>query len=368
MKIAMVAEYISRKNGGIFPVMCALARELERQQIDVRLFGCADEYTIADCRENGVAFDAASPLWQRGIRYCPEIRRRLREFAPDVIHLHGIWNYPEFVAAGLGVPYVVSPHGMVDPWALENGRLKKRMFAMLFEHRVWLRAGALHALCASEAAAIRSFWPAASESTVIPNGVTLPADATACPVSDGKKELLYLGRLHPKKGAHNLIPAFLRTAPSDWRLVIAGWGRDSFVSELRKLAAGNPAVVFAGPLFGTAKEEALRRCSAFVLPSYSEGLPMAVLEAWAYRKPALLTDFCNLPEGIETGAAFRLEPDVVALEKFLTAFFQFSPAQLAAMGERGEALVREKFAWNHIALTFLELYRRLSNGRGSVRA
>lgn len=353
----MVAEFVSRGNGGIFPVMCALAQTMRKSGHEVVLFGCADDFAEDDCRQADVRFRTARPRWRRGVRYCPELKRQLRAFAPDLIHIHGIWNYPELAAAGLGIPYLISPHGMVDPWALGNGRWKKRLFAALFEQRIWSRAAAVHALCASEAESIRAFRPDI-EPVVIPNGVELPGDDAPLTAGDGKKELLYLGRLHPKKGAQLLIPAFLKSAPADWRLIIAGWDQNGFEAELRKLAGGSPAVVFAGPLFESAKTDALRRCTAFVLPSYSEGLPMAVLEAWSFGKPALLTDFCNLPEGFASHAAFRLETTPRKLEKGLTEFFSMSPAQMSAMGHAGQRLVRDNFTWNRVAAELLDVYRR----------
>lgn len=358
MKIALVAEYISRNNGGIFPVMSELAAEFTARGHEVCLFGAMDEYAEEDCGGRQINYRTAPVVWRRGIRYCPSLRQMLTAFAPDLIHIHGMWCYPEVAAASLGVPYLVSPHGMLDPWALRNSQLKKRLFAALFEHRVFAGARAIHALCASEAASIQNFHPGKSVAT-IPNGVAVPAEISPLPTADGKKQLLFLGRLHPKKGVENLLRAFLRLNHADWRLVIAGWDQNGYQNMLETIwrAAGSPeCVVFAGPVFGEQKERMLRRSSAFILPSFSEGLPMAVLEAWSYRLPVLMTDFCNLPEGFAANAALRIEPDEELLTRQLGEFFAMSDGGLADLGGRGQALVRDRFTWQKVADSFLHWY------------
>src|SRR5262249_28975415 len=131
--------------------------------------------------------------------------------------------------------------------------------------------------------------------------------------SEGQKTLLYLGRLHPKKNVANLIRAWneisncQRCSSDCWVLAIAGWDQGGYESELKRLAAGT-SVGFLGPRFGAEKSECYRTCDAFILPSLSEGLPMTVLEAWAYAKPVLMTAECNLPEGFSAEAALRIGP------------------------------------------------------------
>ena len=105
-----------------------------------------------------------------------------------------------------------------------------------------------------------------------------------------RKVLLYLGRLHPKKNLANLIRAWndsQRWRSDSWVLAIAGWDQGGYERELKRIAA-SPSVVFLGPQFGAAKSECYRAFDAFILPSLSEGLPLPVMEAWAYAQPLLL--------------------------------------------------------------------------------
>jgi poly(glycerol-phosphate) alpha-glucosyltransferase len=187
----------------------------------------------------------------------------------------------------------------------------------------------------------------------------------------GKKALLYLGRLHPKKGLMNLLgswSALGRRAPAamdEWSLIIAGWDQGGHERELKSRAKElgiDRHVVFAGPLFEEAKAGALQRADGFVLPSFSEGLPMAVLEAWSYGKPVLMTPACNLGEGVTAGAAIEVEPDENSLTEGLGALLSATDEQRADMGRRGLELVKRKFTWPQVAAEMHAVYRWLAGG------
>ena len=357
MRIALVADSISRHNGGIAPVMYALARRLSAHGHEVRLFGGEDSHTATDCSMAGVSWCAAPVLWRKGIAYAPSLKTSLHDFAPEIIHVHGIWCYAELVAATMNVPFILSPHGMLDSWALNHSKWKKKIYAACFEHRIFKKADTIHALCQAEACAIDNFH-SGKKIVIIPNGVELPSERSLLPTPDGKNELLFLGRLHPKKGVDNLIKAFGCIPQKNWRLVIAGWDQNGYETLLRRLAAENPNadIVFSGPLFGQEKVAAFRRSSAFILPSLSEGLPMAVLEAWSYGLPTLLTDFCNLPEGFYAEASVRIEPEVNALKKQLCDFFTLPATERKKMGLRAEQLVQKNFSWDQVVASYLDLY------------
>src|SRR4029077_16941641 len=166
--------------------------------------------------------------------------------------------------------------------------------------------------------------------------------------------LLYLGRLHPKKNVANLIRAWkqsLNSDPSareDWAMAIAGWDQAGYERELKTLTSDYglmAGVRFLGPLFGQEKDAAYRACDAFVLPSLSEGLPMAVLEAWAYAKTVLMTPECNLPEGFAAGAAVQIGTTPGEIAAGLRELTEISDSDRTVMGDRGRALVATKFSW-----------------------
>jgi poly(glycerol-phosphate) alpha-glucosyltransferase len=115
-------------------------------------------------------------------------------------------------------------------------------------------------------------------------------------------------------------------------------------------------VVFLGPAFGETKDALLRSADAFILPSFSEGLPMAVLEAWAYRLPVLMTDHCNLPEGFKAGAAVRIGTEVDSITDGLHQIISATYPQRHLMGDCGRALVERQFTWPQVAAQMKEVY------------
>jgi glycosyltransferase involved in cell wall biosynthesis len=255
----------------------------------------------------------------------------------------------------------VSPHGMLDPWALENSRWKKRAAAALYENRHLRGAACLHALNEAEARAIRAYG-LESPVCVIPNGVELP-EISETRAAQEMHTLLYLGRIHPKKGLVPLIKAWAkmqwRAEETGWRLAIAGWDQNGHRSILEalvgELGAGS-TIHFLGPRFGKAKAECFREASAFILPSMSEGLPMSILEAWSWGLPTVMTPQCNLPEGEQAGSAIVVECGVESIAGGLNRLFAMSDRERESSGSRGRRLVEEKFQWPRVVRQMTEVY------------
>ena len=393
----------------------------------VRVLGTQDEHTAADIGLwSPVTVQAFRPLGPHQFGYSPQFRRALDEFSPDLVHTHGLWVYSSIATNQYrhrrGVPYVISAHGMLDPWAVQNSRWKKVVAHFFYEGAHLREASCLRALCADEARAIRQLG-LKNPIAIIPNGIDLPTavadnrttgqqdDGTARREvggqwsvvsglkSDGRKVLLYLGRIHPKKGLVNLLRAWASVVGSpvvgglgsEWTLAIAGWDQGGHEAELQRLCTelglawadvrsettgqqdngtarlksvvrGPSSVVFLGPQFNEGKAACYENCDGFILPSFSEGVPMVVLEAWAYGKPVLMTPECILPEGFAAGAAIRIETNVESIAQGLREFFQAPSSSLHALGSNGRALVAERFVWPKIAVEMQQLYEWLLGG------
>ena len=287
--------------------------------------------------------------------------------------VHGLWMYPTGVALAwhhrTGRPFVVNPHGMLDPWAVNHSYWKKRLVSLFHESSSLRKAACLRALCGSEAGSMRAYG-LRNPICVIPNGIDLPAESVITPapwegsVAPGRQALLYLGRIHPKKGLSRLLRAWalLRkwrfVLMEDWDLIIAGWSQNGHEQELKNLARQlgvAASVCFPGPQFGRAKTAAYHHADAFVLPSLSEGLPMAVLEAWAHQLPVVMTPQCHLPEGFEAGAALCAEPETASIVQTLEALFSMDHAARARMGRRGRQLAAGRFNWFKIGVQMHEV-------------
>jgi len=381
LAIAYLSPSLSRAAGGIFEVQHRLAQQLDAlPQVSVAAYGTVDEELGEDVASwSPVAVHAYPYRGTAQFRWSPQLSKAFDRCEADVAHLHALWMHTSMIVRRWSRrhrrPYVTTVHGMLDSWALANSVLKKRLVAACFERECLAGAACLHALTENELRSIRDFG-LKNAVCVIPNGVDLPPQTTPTEtqseaIPTEKKTLLYLGRLHPKKGLMNLLAGWRSvgrtsaTASSDWSLVIAGWDQAGHEAELKERATSlgiAHKVRFAGPLFGADKSAAYAAADAFVLPSFSEGLPMTVLEAWSYGKPVLMTPQCNLPEGFAVGAAIEAQPDETSLVEGLAALLGATDDQRREMGRRGRDLVRQKFTWSRVAAEMLTVYRWLVGG------
>ncbi len=361
MRVGFITPFLTRSGGGVFTSAQRLAQTLAVEN-EVRVFGL-DDPTAADdlATWKPLPIEAFSASGPRAFGYAPALGRAVRKAPVDVVHSHGLWMYPSIAAQRSGKPCVISPHGMLDPWALALSGWKKKIAGAVFQNAHLRQAACIHALGQSEADSIRAYG-LRNPVCVIPNGIDLPLPGDEPATFEGEippneKVLLYLGRLHPKKGLPALIRAWSAADPS-WHLVIAGWDQAGHENELKQLTAELriERVHFPGPQFGAAKSAAYRRADAFILPSLSEGLPMVILEAWAHGKPVLMTDACNLPEGFAARAAIRITPDADSIARGLCELAALPGTEWLTMGRRGRQLVEQRFAWPKIARDFCAVY------------
>jgi len=377
-RVVHITDSASRLAGGLFESVRGACRAVDASGSWATAVVALED---AHSKEDSVAWGATqlrlasqSPLGPFGSTQ--QMVRLCRCESPSVVHLHGIWGPASFAVRqilneSLRSPVVVSPRGMLEAWALRRSRFKKAIAWRGWMRRVFEHTDCLHALCEKEARSIRRIVPNIPIA-VIPNGVNLdianivtvsvPWGAHGVPT--GAHVLLFLGRLHPKKNILALIKAWARVqhgarARNDWWLVIAGWNQLGHEAILKQAAASlaAPRVVFIGPQFGADKAACLARASAFVLPSLSEGLPMAVLEAWAARLPVLMTPECNIPAGIMNGAAIECEGSVEGIAAGLARLLSASDEERRRMGEAGRALVAARFTWDQVAADMIAVYR-----------
>jgi len=372
MRVGFLVSSVSRKAGGLFQSVRGLAKAVAATTADVQVFGIRDEQSAVDLQEwqplSVQAFRPRVRVWG----YSNELVPAMVDADLDILSVHGLWKYCSVGSyrwhRHTGRPYVVHPHGMLEPWAVRNAMWKKRVAALLYENQHLRGAACLRALSEAEAQSIRSYG-LTNPMCVIPNAVDLPdlKESHSKTRSVNQKTLLYLGRLHPKKNIANLIRAWNETFKSHrgsgdhWVLAIAGWDQGGYESELKRIAAG-ASVGFVGPKFGADKSKCYRDCDALILPSLSEGLPMAVLEAWSYAKPVLITPECNLPEGFEANAALRIGTTPEEIAAGLRVLREMSDNERSEMGNRGRSLVATRFSWPQIGEQMQSVYQWVLSG------
>lgn len=373
MKIGFLTPSLSRTSGGIFEIERRLAQSLaELPDTSIEVYGAEDSLTQADLPHwSPLEPRAYSFVGPQNFRYSPGLRRAFLESEVDVAHLHALWMHTSLIllawARKYRRPHIVTANGMLDPWALQNARMKKRIVTALYERRCLEGAACIQVNSQRELESVRNFGLRVPV-CVIPNGMdigSIPAKVAPvwnAMVPDTAEVLLYLGRLHPKKNLAALLRAWKRASGSaaakKWHLVVAGWEQLGHAAELKQLATELAAerVHFVGPQFGAEKAEAFHAVSAVILPSLSEGLPMAVLEAWAAAKPVMMTAECNLPEGFLQKAAIPISADIDGIAVGLNELFAMSATDRQSMGRRGLSLVQEKFNWSRVASEMRSVY------------
>ena len=298
----------------------------------------------------------------------------------DVLHTHGMWEplMPACaaVARKRGILYVVTPHGMLDPYTLSVKRTKKRI-ALATTHRSFLRrASFVHMLNADEAN-LASHVLHGAPTRVIPNGIFLeeldrtPAPGTfrsARPELGGKPYILFLSRLAHKKGLDYLANAYAMVHEKlpDVHLVVAGPddGQQQDFEHRIQAAGVASSVHMVGPLYGADKLAALRDAAVFCLPSRQEGFSIAITEALAMGLPVVITRACHFPEVTEARAGIETALDARQVADGLIEVLS-NAARAKSMGEAGAALVRERFTWPSVARQTLECYAEVSPGARS---
>jgi glycosyltransferase involved in cell wall biosynthesis len=308
--------------------------------------------------------------------FSPALQQQAPELVgdADVLHGHGLYVGTNFVfgreARRQSKPLVYHTHGFFEPWILNRSVWKKKLVHWTFENANFKSVRLWRALTAKEAGQIRAQGIKAPI-VIIPNGLNLqdyPRPAEPLPViaspliaklTKTGLRLLFLGRIHPKKGLDLLLRAWaaLRPDRKDWQLVIAGPDENSYLQEISDLVRNlelMEEVCFTGPVTGSIKNELLHSADLFVLPSYSEGFPMSLLEAMACGVPVMATRACNFPDITASGAGWECDAELSSLTKTLRQALCAGEIERQERGQKGCQLVEREYAWPALVARLVE--------------
>ncbi len=384
MRVLYVVPYLSPRYGGIAKVVTELSQAVGRAgvQADIITTDADGEQRRPVLHQTWVVEDGYRvmyfPCWhRRDFILSQSLVRWFRQqgHGYDLIHTHSI--FAPLIAAvqwqcrQQGWPYVTTPHGMLEPWALAYKGWKKRGYYTLVERPALRGARLIQALASREAEHIQALG-LETPIELIPNGLhraefeTLPDREVfyaAYPALRHKRLLLFFGRIDPKKGLDLLAPAFARIQARypDTHLVVAGPDNIGFLPRAKEFfaAAGClESVTFTGWVSGPLLYALLRSVELHVAPSYSEGFSMGILTCLAAGTPTIMTEGCNFPEAGAAGAACIVECSVEAIAQALDHYLA-NPAAARAMGERGRALILNHYTWDQVAQKLLATYERI---------
>jgi glycosyltransferase involved in cell wall biosynthesis len=287
---------------------------------------------------------------------------------PVLVHDHGIWSSCNVAAAiasrGAGTPYILSPRGMLEPWALSYKSNKKHLAWALYQRRIVRSSAALVATSDQERDNIKNIAPDLPVA-VIPNGVTWPAQLPDRSVRQPGRQasLLFMSRVHPKKNLLSLVRAWhqvCRASSRDhWTLQIAGPDQLDHTHEVRNYVHSlnlDSRVEFLGPIDEDTKGVVFASADLFVLPSFSENFGMVVAEALAYGLPVVATRGTPWASLAERGCGWWVEPTAEALAVALSDAVDLTAADRHVMGLKGREYVRTAFSWDGIGLMTAQLY------------
>jgi len=360
LKVLLTAASFKSTYGGPAVSVSRLAEALAGSGLRVGLWAA-----------DGSALHAPVSSGMKGIRLLagPLASAMISYGLAEIIHDNGIWRSHNHHVARLAAKHriarLVSPRGMLEPWALNHKWLKKRLAWAAYQRADLKRATCVHATADLEADHIRQMGLGVPV-RIIPNGVD-PAPSNvfhglSMATSNQPKTALFLSRIHPKKGLLLLVEAWKREQPNGWRLRIVGpdeAGHRDEVERAVSLAQLQDVIYFSGPVEGEAKADVFANADLLVLPSYSENFGMVIAEALAHGLPVLTTTATPWSALATRGCGWCVSPTVEGISEGLRQATSLQRDALRRMGARGREWVVSDFGWNAVAKQFIDVYEQM---------
>lgn len=368
-----VTEDHSWNNTGITRVVDLLARNMAAVGLNQTIISAGDSPIPppAGVEAVNVPIPSRGLAWRWSPGFAPTLRRLSASHPRAVTHLHGLWMSEQWIAARIahaeGVPFLITPHGMLNPWMTHSQgwarRWKKQLYWRGLAHPAFRHAAVVHAVTNQERENIQKYLPQA-QVEVIPNAVDLTEiDAHLHASGDLDRILLFIGRIHPTKGLRTLIEAFAQAGLSrEWRLLVVGPEEiPEFKAELIRRVSDlglSERVTFQGPVFDEQKWALYRKAWAVVMPSYSEVIGMVNLESAACETPTITTVATGL-EDWSDGGGILIRPEIGELAHALRQAAAWDELERMDRGRAARALVERKYSWAVVRKKWLEIYDSL---------
>lgn len=357
MKVIHYIASIDKKGGGTTEYMRLLSTALKNDISLCIATGISKDSIIIE----GVPIKFFNTSILRWFSLIKEFRAFLKMEKPDVVHINGIWSPQNWgfqkVAQELSIKVVLSPHGMLEPWILQNNPWKKKIGLFLFQKKAIRQADHLHATALMEKESIRKLG-FNNEITIIPNGIDL-SEISQVKSLYGSKKMIFISRIHPKKGIELLLEAWRTSDTKNWSLEIAGNGDENYIQNLNQSAQDLKNVHFVGAKYGEDKWDFLRSADVMVLPTHSENFGIVVAEALAVGVPVITTTGTPWEDLELHQCGWWIELSAMNLKSTLIKVFNTPIYSLEKMGFNGQKLIKDKYEINQIAKNINSLYKNI---------
>lgn len=384
MKVLTFITSISLKGGGPSRSVPMLVKGLAEAGVDITLMTFRSE----DMNTHALEGTPAKLIVWEDRTTAREIEDFILSEKFDLIQLQSMWaksyHVVALIARNHNIPYIITPRGMLEPWSLSQKKWKKKLALMFYQMKDLQKAACIFTTAEMEAKHVRELG-VRTPMSVIPNGIETDGYACRTSLEGVKKQILFLSRVHVKKGIEILIDAFgkLRAEGgefNEWSVVIVGNGEEDYIENLKhkvnELGLENYIKILP-PVFGVDKTKLYQESSLFCLPSYSENFGMVIAEAMSCGVPAITTngtpwqllngDCCTMGAsldmlGDDKRTGWCIDLSVENLERTLREAMEMPPASLFEMGQRGSKMIHENFNYRSVARKTKELYEWILNG------
>ncbi len=375
MKILHVTASHAKADGGVTTVVNDLVHNISRIGAYSCILAATDEEEFApegvDFVKAGSGCNKFSALFSSEIK--ESIRRIIEQKKISVIHIHGVWRPLQVVASRvakeMGIPFIVTSHGMLEPWLWTGkglkGWLKKKIYFHLISYPAFKYAQLIHAITDQESKNLRLLF-SDNKHVIVPNVIDFDLNIVS---KQGEmryeKVFLYIGRINPKKGIDILLEAFHKSDLSlAWTLVIAGPEEvPEYVIQLREFISTNgleSKVKFIGLVYGDEKENLYRSSWVTVAPSFSEVVGMVNLESAVYQTPSITTFETGLWDW-EKGGGMLVHPNVDELSKALQCASQWSEIERVERGRKSYDFVKNNYSWDAVLPQWDSIYSSVAS-------
>lgn len=363
MKILHVLSGMGAKDGGTSSCSYTLLKGLHAENIDADVLcyepSGSDKLIGDDLFIKVVLFPNRNKfLYSRNFK-----KALIDSKNTSLYHINGLWEYPSLITAiiarNAGIPYIISPHGMLYPQAFRKKKWLKKAIYLYFLEKDLQNAAVIHTTCDEEMQHLRNMG-IKTPIAIIPNAIELSTLLSKPIHSKYERKFGYLGRVHPRKKVETLLYVWERLGDKvkDAELIIIGSGDDKYMKfllqETNRLNLKN--IVFTGFLTGLAKEEIMDSLSYLAVPSDFENFGMIVVEALASGIPVIASTGTPWQELESRNCGWWIENDVDTFQEFFEIALQLSEEQRLQMAENGRRLMKEKYDSKIVAKKMVKLY------------